>query len=231
MNFKCILTRKKVKKYRYFLPPLVYFFLRNFADLNMLRTGLFFGSFNPVHHGHLMIAGYVAETCGLDQVWFVVSPHNPLKNKDSLLPERDRKHLIDLCIEKDPRLRTSDIEFSLPQPSYTIDTLTHLKEKYPEREFSLIMGSDNLASLHKWKNHEQLLKHYPIWVYARRGFTANPYPAHPGVHWLDFPLLDISATFIRENIRKGVSMQYFMPEPAWQYVCDFHLYKKGKTSG
>ena len=190
-----------------------------------MKIGLFFGSFNPVHNGHLIIANYICETTDLDRVWMVVSPQNPFKEKQSLLNEYDRLHLIQLAIEGNKNLRTSDIEFKLPKPSYTIDTLTHLKEKYPDYEFSLIMGGDNLLSLHKWKNYELILKNHDIYVYKRVDATTNPFADSGRIHCLDVPLLDISATFIRENIQKGHSMQYFLPDPVWEYVRDYNLYK------
>ncbi len=177
-----------------------------------MKIGLFFGSFNPVHNGHLIIANYIAQTTDLDKVWLVVSPQNPFKVKETMLGEYDRLHLINLAIEENPYSKASDIEFKLPKPSYTIDTLVHLGEKYPQHEFALIMGSDNLASLHKWKNYEQLLKNYHFYIYKRRGTETNPYPETRNIHFIDFPFLDISATFIRENIKKGVSLQYFLPD-------------------
>lgn len=189
-----------------------------------MKIGLFFGSFNPIHNGHLIIANYICETTDLDKVWLVVSPQNPLKPKDTLLKEYDRLHLINLAIDNNKNLKASSIEFKLPRPSYTIDTLTHLKEKYPQHTFVLIMGSDNLVTLHKWKNYELLLKNYEIMVYRRRGFEENPYPQHR-VSILDFPYLDISATFIRDNIRKGVSMQFFLPEKVWDYIDGSNLYR------
>ena len=189
-----------------------------------MKIGLFFGSFNPIHNGHLIIANYVCETTDLDKVWLVVSPQNPLKQKETLLREYDRLHLINLAIEDNKNLKASNIEFKLPRPSYTIDTLIYLNEKYPQHEFALIMGSDNLATIHKWKNYELLLK-YPIYVYKRRGFEKNPYPKNKNIQLLEFPFLDISATFIRENLRKGISMQYFLPEPVWKYLDGTNLYK------
>lgn len=191
-----------------------------------MKIGLFFGSFNPVHNGHLIIANYVCETTELDKVWLVVSPQNPLKQKETLLRDYDRLHLINLAIEDNKNLRASNIEFKLPKPSYTIDTLIYLKEKHPEHEFSLIMGSDNLETLHKWKNYEMILNNYPIYAYNRLGSEENPFPKIKTIHFLDFPFLDISATFIRENLRKGISMQYFLPEPVWKYIEEAHLYSK-----
>ncbi|MBS1593947.1 MAG: nicotinate-nucleotide adenylyltransferase [Bacteroidetes bacterium] len=190
-----------------------------------MKIGLFFGSFNPVHTGHLIIANYIRETTDLDKVWMVVSPQNPFKEKQSLLNEYDRLHLLRLAIEGNDSLMASDIEFKLPKPSYTIDTLTHLKEKHPAYQFSLIMGGDNLASLHKWKNYELILNNHGIYVYGRSGDADNPFPDRKSVHILNVPMLDISATFIREHIRQGHSMQYFLPDKVWEYIRDYNLYK------
>jgi len=191
-----------------------------------MKIGLFFGSFNPVHNGHLMLANYMVQTTDLNKVWFVVSPHNPLKDKKTLLGEYDRLNLINLAIENNPKLKASDIEFKLPQPSYTIDTLSYLKDKFPKHEFTLIMGSDNLATLHKWKNYRQLIEQYPIIVYQRRRFTKNPFPEVKTIQHIDFPFIDISSTFIREQIKKGISVRYFMPDMVWQYIEEMKFYKK-----
>jgi len=190
-----------------------------------MKIGLFFGSFNPIHNGHLIIANYICETTDLDRVWLVVSPQNPLKHKETLLRDYDRLHLINLAIEDNKNLKASNIEFKLPRPSYTIDTLVHLHEKYPQHQFSLIMGSDNLTSLHKWKNYELLLSKYEILVYRRRGYEINPYKDRTNIKMLQFPFLDISATFIRDSIRSGISMQYFLPETVWQYISETNLYR------
>ena len=191
-----------------------------------MKIGLFFGSFNPVHNGHLMLANYMVQTTDLNKVWFVVSPHNPLKDKKTLLGEYDRLNLINLAIENNPKLKASDIEFKLPQPSYTIDTLSYIKDKFPKHEFTLIMGSDNLTTLHKWKNYQQLIEQYPIIVYQRRGFTKNPFPEVKTIQHIDFPFIDISSTFIREQIKKGISVRYFMPDVVWQYIEEMKFYKK-----
>jgi nicotinate-nucleotide adenylyltransferase len=191
-----------------------------------MKIGLFFGSFNPIHNGHLIIANYICETTELDKVWLVVSPQNPLKPRESLLNEYDRLHLVNLAIENNNNLKASSIEFKLPKPSYTIDTLIYLKEKYPEHTFALIMGSDNLATLHKWKNYELLLKDYELFIYKRRNADANPYAGNPNIRMLEFPFLDISATFIRENIKNGTSMEYFLHDKVWAYISTSNLYKK-----
>jgi len=191
-----------------------------------MKTGLFFGSFNPVHIGHMIIADYMAEFTDLQQVWLVVSPHNPLKSKQSLAPDYDRLHLVQLAIGDHPKLRASDIEFHLPKPSYTVDTLAFLREKYPQREFALIMGGDNLLSLPKWKNYEVLLKNYPIYVYRRPNYDGGHLASHPNVRVFDAPLLDISASFVRECIKNGKSIRYLVPEPVFKYMENSHLYRK-----
>lgn len=189
--------------------------------------GLFFGSFNPIHTGHLMIANYLVESTSLDQVWFVVSPQNPLKTKQSLLNEYDRLHLVNLALEGNDKLRSSNIEFSLPQPSYTIDTLTYLKEKHKDHQFALLMGMDNLATFNKWKNYDVILKHHEIYVYPRPGYEFDPEVyENSRIHIVeDVPYLPISATFVRQNIKKGISMKYFLPDAVLNYIDQMNLYK------
>jgi len=177
-----------------------------------MKIGLFFGSFNPIHIGHLIIAEHVAAHTNLDQIWFVVSPQNPFKQKNSLLNEYDRLHLLNLAIEGNEKLKASDIEFKLPKPSYTIDTLTYLKEKHPKDEFSLIMGSDNLENLHKWKNADILFKEYPFFIYNRPGHTDLKNAEKAKVTFLDAPQLQISSTFIRKNIQENKSVKYILAE-------------------
>lgn len=191
-----------------------------------MKIGLYFGSFNPVHTGHMIIANHTASFSDLDQVWLVVSPQNPLKPKRTLAPDYDRLHLVQLAIGDNPLLRASNIEFGLPQPSFTIHTLAYLREKYPEHEFSLIMGGDNLASLHKWKNYELILRDYPIYVYRRKGSDDTPFDQHPSVRFLDAPLLDLSATFIRNCIRLGKSVRYLVPDAVHDYLTESTLYRK-----
>ncbi len=183
-----------------------------------MKVGLFFGSFNPVHVGHLIIAQTALNEAGLDYVWLVVSPQNPFKEKKNLLPEYDRLKMVELATEGDDRLQGSNVEFSLPQPSYTIDTLTHLRDRYRSYEFSIIMGQDNLQYLHKWKNHEALLKYYPIWVYPRPGTPASRFDEHPNVKSFEAPLLDISASYIRQQIKAEKSIRYMVAEPVFQYI-------------
>lgn len=190
-----------------------------------MKIGLFFGSFNPFHVGHLVIAGYMAEFAGIDQVWLVVSPHNPLKKKKDLIRAYDRLEMARLAVEDLTRIRVSDIEFSLPKPSYTIDTLTYLGERYSEHEFYLIMGSDNLYSLPKWKNYELLLKDYRLLVYPRPGYRESGLEDHPSVQLTEAPLMEISATFIRKSIAAGKNVQFFLPEKVWDFIDKKSLYR------
>jgi nicotinate-nucleotide adenylyltransferase len=198
----------------------------------MAKIGLYFGSFNPVHIGHMAIAGYMTEFAGLDQVWFVVSPHNPLKNKETLLADHHRLYMTELAIGDNDKLKASDIEFRLPVPSYTIDTLTYLKEKYPKNVFCLVMGEDNLFTLHKWKNAAELVKMYPIYVYPRLK-SENPSSLileqillTADVHNVNAPLMEISGTFIRNGIKNGKDMSYFLPPAVWKYIREMHFYEK-----
>jgi len=191
-----------------------------------MKIGLFFGSFNPVHIGHLIIANYMATQTDLDRVWLVVSPQNPHKPKKTLARDHDRLHLVRLGIGDNPRLEASNIEFSLPQPSYTVDTLAVLREKHPEREFALIMGGDNLATFHTWKNPDQILAHHDIYVYQRPGTELGPLAAHQRVRTCQAPMLDISATYIRECIRAGKSVRYLVPEAVWEYLDGSRMYRE-----
>jgi len=178
-----------------------------------MQIGLYFGSFNPIHHGHLIIANYLLENTDLDQLWFVVSPQNPLKPSSSLLNEYHRLFLVQTAIEGENRLKASDIEFKLPKPSYTVDTLTYLQEKYPSHQFSVVMGSDSFQNLPKWKNYNWLLQHFPIYVYKRPGHEVLPsFPGAKKIIVLDAPLLPISATHIRKNVKEGKSIRYLVPD-------------------
>ncbi len=192
-----------------------------------MKVGLFFGSFNPIHTGHLVIANYMATQTDLKEVWFVVSPHNPLKKKTSLAPNQVRYFLVQLAIEDNPNFRASNIEFSLPMPSYTIDTLTVLREKYPEKEFVLIMGGDNLVTLHKWKNVDLLLRDYAIYVYKRPGLEVPDYSEKGNVRiFEDVPQMNISATYIRRCVRNGKSIQYLVPDKVYEEILASNLFSK-----
>jgi nicotinate-nucleotide adenylyltransferase len=198
----------------------------------MAKIGLYFGSFNPIHIGHVAIAGYMTEFAGLDKVWFVVSPHNPLKKKESLLADHHRLYLVQLAIGENDRLKASDIEFRLPVPSYTIDTLTYLREKYPKNEFCLVMGEDNLYTLHKWKNINELIKKYPLYVYPRpdsvrpSSTLLEKILSTAQIHSVSAPLMDISGTFVRDGIRARKDMSYFLPPSVWKYIKEMHFYEK-----
>ncbi|MBA4319655.1 MAG: nicotinic acid mononucleotide adenylyltransferase [Flavobacterium sp.] len=193
-----------------------------------MKIGLYFGTFNPIHIGHLIIANHLAEYSGLDQIWMVVTPHNPLKNKQTLLDDYQRLQLVFLATEDYPKIKPSDIEFKLPQPNYTVNTLAHLQEKYPQHIFSLIMGEDNLKSLHKWKNHEIILQNHEIYVYPRisSGEDNLTFKNNPKIHVIDAPVVEISSTFIRENIRNKKNVQPLLPSKVWEYIDHNNLYKK-----
>jgi len=189
------------------------------------KVGLFFGSFNPVHVGHLIIGNYMATQTDLDEVWLVVSPQNPLKKKSTLARDFDRLHLVRLAIEDCPNLKASNIEFDLPKPSYTIDTLTYLNEAHPDKDFVLIMGGDNLGTLHKWKNYEQILKYYQIYVYQRPNYELGDLATHPAIKIFEAPLMQISASYIRKCIREGHSIQYVVTQPVFEYIASSSMYK------
>ena len=199
-----------------------------------MKIGLYFGTFNPIHVGHLIIANHFAEHTDLKQVWMVVTPHNPLKNKDTLLKDSTRLELVFLATEDYPKIKPCDIEFQLPQPNYTVNTLAHLQDKYPKNEFSLIMGEDNLKSFHKWKNYEVILENHAIYVYPRvdeNGQTNNNsekygFKSHPKVHFIAAPIVEISATFIRNSIKNKKNIQPLLPNKVWEYIDHNNLYRK-----
>ena len=192
----------------------------------MKKTGLLFGSFNPIHIGHMMIAGYMYEFTDLDELWFVVSPLNPLKEKSTLLPDHHRLQMVNLAIDDDTRFRSCNIEFKLPKPSYTIHTLTYLQDKYPSREYVIISGTDIFPTFHKWKNWEQLLEFYKFYVYPRPGSADHELTKHPSVKVYDAPMVEISASFIRDAIRQGKNMSYYLPEKTYRYIQEMHFYEK-----
>jgi len=193
-----------------------------------MKIGLYFGTFNPIHTGHLIIANHMAEYSGLDQVWLMVTPHNPLKKKSTLLDDHHRLQMVHLATEDYPKLKPSDIEFRLPQPNYTVNTLVHLQEKFPTHEFSLIMGEDNLNSLHKWKNYEVLLQNHDIYVYPRINTeTISPdIAAGARIYRIGAPVIEVSSTFIRNSIKDGKNVRPLLPEKVWQYVVHNLFYKK-----
>ena len=190
------------------------------------KVGLFFGSFNPVHNGHMIIANFMLEFSDLEQIFFVVSPQNPFKEKASLLEDYHRLALVKEAIGDTDKYYVCDIEFKMPKPSYTIDTLTYLSEKYPEKEFSLIMGSDNLKSFHKWKNASQIIDNYKLYVYPRPGFDEAEIKGNENITIVEAPLMEISSTFIRNAIKDKKDVRFFMPERAWNYMKEMHFYEK-----
>jgi nicotinate-nucleotide adenylyltransferase len=189
-----------------------------------MKIGLYFGSFNPIHTGHCIIASHMVQNSSLDKVWLVVSPQNPFKESASLLNEYHRLHLAKLATEGENNLKASDIEFHLPRPSYTVDTLTYLKEKYAGHEFSIILGSDGLQNLHKWKNAAVLVKEHVLYVYRRFGFEIIN-PLNATIELADAPLLQISSTHIREMIRQGKSIRYLVPDKVREEIELYHYYR------
>ena len=182
------------------------------------KIGLFFGSFNPIHMGHMIIANIMAEHTDLGRVWFIVSPQNPFKPSKGLLHEFDRFGMVKAAIADNYKLEVSDVEFHLPRPSYTIDTLTVLKERHPQHEFRVILGSDNLNGFERWKNHEQILNHFGLYVYRRPESGAAAVSSHPNVQFVEAPMLEISATYIRQCIRDNKSIRYLVPEAVEQMI-------------
>ncbi|MEL6625505.1 MAG: nicotinate (nicotinamide) nucleotide adenylyltransferase [Bacteroidota bacterium] len=191
-----------------------------------MKIGLFFGSFNPIHIGHCILAQTALNETPLDRVWMVITPQNPFKQKKNLLPEYERLRLAEIALEGQDKIMASNVEFSLPKPSYTIDTLTHLADQYRSYEFSLIMGQDNLQHLHKWKNHEAIIKYYPIYVYPRVGSEPSPYDHHDQVHFFEAPLLNISATYIRSLLKEDKSIKYLVPTGVEEALLQAGLYKR-----
>jgi nicotinate-nucleotide adenylyltransferase len=193
-----------------------------------MKIGLYFGTFNPVHIGHLIIANYMIENSDLDEIWMVVTPHNPFKKKSSLLDNHHRFELVYKATESYPKIKPSDIEFKLPQPNYTAHTLVHISDKHKDKEFCLIMGEDNLKSLHKWKNYETLLEHHHIYVYPRvsDGKIATQFDTHQKIHKIDAPIVQISSTMIRNGIKEGKNVQPMLPKEVWNYIDEMNFYRK-----
>jgi nicotinate-nucleotide adenylyltransferase len=191
-----------------------------------MKIGLYFGTFNPIHVGHLIIANHFAEYSDLDQVWCVVTPQNPFKTKQSILDNRQRLHMVNLATQDYPKLKSSAIEFDLKQPNYTIDTLVYLEEKYPNYQFALIMGEDNLVSLPKWKNADILLENYPIYVYPRKlNASIQKRPMTGRVEKIDAPIIEISSSFIRSALKSGKNIRPLLPETVWTYLDEMNFYK------
>ena len=193
-----------------------------------MKIGLYFGTFNPIHIGHLIIANHVAEHSDLDQIWMVITPHNPLKKKETLLDDYQRLHMVHLATEAYPKIKPSDIEFKLPQPNYTVNTLAYLSEKYPQHEFALIMGEDNLNSLHKWKNYEVILENHAIYVYPRVT-TEMPklgFENLKNIHKINAPIVEISSTLIREYIKNKKNVAPLLPPKVWEYIDKSAFYTK-----
>ena len=191
------------------------------------KIGLFFGTFNPIHVGHLIIANHMVEFSDLDEVWFVVTPHNPHKKKKTLLEDHHRLAMVRIAVEEYPKLQASNVEFDLPQPNYTVNTLVHLEEKYPEKNFSLIMGEDNLKSLHKWKNYEVILERYSIYVYPRisEGTVETQFDNHKKIKKVDAPIIELSSTFIRKGIKAGKNIRPMLSAEVWTYLDEMNFYK------
>ena len=192
-----------------------------------MHIGLFFGTFNPIHVGHLILANHIAEFSSLEQVWFVVTPQSPFKVKKSLLDNNQRLEMVYRATQEYAKLKPSNIEFDLPQPNYTINTLAHLEEKYPDYSFSLIMGEDNIKSFHKWKNHEIILQNHEIYVYPRVSKEShdNDLLNHKQVHFINAPVIEISSTFIRNTIKEGKNVRPLLPEATWKYLDEMNFYK------
>ncbi|WP_435136221.1 nicotinate (nicotinamide) nucleotide adenylyltransferase [Formosa sp. A9] len=192
-----------------------------------MKVGLYFGTFNPIHIGHIIIANHMAEYSDLDQIWLVVTPHNPFKKKSTLLDNHHRLEMVYLATNAYDKLQPSNIEFNLPQPNYTINTLIHLEEKHPNHEFSLIMGEDNLNGFHKWKNHDVILERYHIYVYPRISNEGikTPYQNHPKIHKVDAPIMEISSTAIRKAIAEQKNCIPLLTDSVWQYIDEMNFYK------
>ncbi|MDD3723632.1 MAG: nicotinate (nicotinamide) nucleotide adenylyltransferase [Lutibacter sp.] len=193
-----------------------------------MKIGLFFGTFNPIHIGHMIIANYMVEFSDLEEVWFVVTPRSPFKQKETLLSNHHRLAMADIAIENYPKLKTSNIEFNLPQPNYTINTLIHLEEKYPNRQFCLLLGEDNLKGFQKWKNYETILKNYELYIYPRisEEKIKPEFVNHPKIHRVNAPIVQISSTFIRKGIKDKKDISIMLPANVWKYIDEMNFYKQ-----
>lgn len=191
----------------------------------MKKIGIYSGSFNPIHHGHVMLANYLVEFSDLDELWFVVTPQNPLKKKEDLLDDDERLKMVQLAIGDDPRIRVSDIEMHLPTPSYTINTLTALSEQYPDSEFIFICGMDSLQNLKHWREYQKILDNYELLVFPREGYDGGELVNYPSVTVLKTPILEVSSTFIRQCVKEGRDVRHFMPEKAYVYMKTNRFYE------
>ncbi|MBP5548254.1 MAG: nicotinate-nucleotide adenylyltransferase [Bacteroidales bacterium] len=191
----------------------------------MKHVGLFFGSFNPIHVGHLIVANSMLQLSDIDEVWFVLSPQNPFKERKTLLADHHRMQMLRIAIDDNYSMRACDAELHLPIPSYTVVTLTHLTEKYPDKRFSLIIGGDNLENFRQWRNYEYILEHYDLYVYPRPGSEPGDLARHPHVHLIDVPKIDISSSYIRQQIAEGHPPKYLLTEPVFQYLTEMHFYE------
>lgn len=190
-----------------------------------MKTGLFFGSFNPIHIGHVALANYFVEFSDLDELWFVVSPHNPLKEKKTLLNDRARLEMVQEAIGNDNRFRACDIEFKLPQPSYTANTLAYLKEKHPNKEFAIIMGSDGLPTFHKWKSHQHIIDNHTRYVYPRNAKDTENIRPEDNIILVDAPKIEISSTFLRSAIQQNKNICHFLPQGVYKLIDKYGYYR------
>ncbi|WP_196891144.1 nicotinate (nicotinamide) nucleotide adenylyltransferase [Aureivirga marina] len=192
-----------------------------------MKIGLYFGTFNPIHIGHIIIANHMQQYSDLDEVWMVVTPHNPLKKKSTLLDNHHRLEMVYKALEDYPHLKVSDIEFKLPQPNYTINTLVHIQEKFPSHDFSIIMGEDNLNTFHKWKNYDEILNNHHIYVYPRidHNEIKEEFVNHSKIHKIDAPIVQISSTFVRNSVKENKNILPLVPKKVWEYIDLMNFYK------